>query len=74
LAFAACIVKTLTVTGAADADTVELGMPGSVGNLGALLWSGYVSAPSTVTFHICNLGGSVTLPATATIRADVWHH
>jgi hypothetical protein len=71
-----CIDSTFTVTGAVDSDTVNFGVPASLGDLGTLQWSGYVSATDTVLFRICNNGSSpILMPAsTVSIRADVWHH
>ena len=75
LAAGTCETFTITVTGAADGDTVALGIP-------AAAWAtteyatiqGWVSAANTVTIKRCNLTNATTAlsnPASVTIRATV---
>jgi hypothetical protein len=76
LAAGTCENFTITVTGAADGDSVSLGIP-------AAAWAtteyatieGFVSAANTVTVKRCNLTNATTAlsnPATVTIRATVF--
>lgn len=75
LAAGTCETFTITVTGAANGDTVALGIP-------AAAWAtteyatiqGFVSATNTVTVKRCNITNATTLlsdPASVTIRATV---
>lgn len=67
-----CSQLTITVTGAATGDTVNLGAPAAIES--GLIWSGFVSASNTVTIRVCNSSGLSTNPASASWRADVWQH
>jgi hypothetical protein len=73
-----CDLLTITVTGAADGDTVVLGVPTALAaSDNYQSFNGYVSAADTVTVKRCNLTNAVTAlsdPAAATVRADVWKH
>lgn len=71
-----CQTQTLTVTGAADADTVSLGVPNALAAASTTLaFSGWVSAANTVSVRVCQVATQGTSdPAAATIRADVWKH
>lgn len=75
LAAGACETFTVTVTGAANGDSVALGIP-------AAAWAtteyatiqGFVSAANTVTVKRCNLTNTTTAlsnPAAVTVRATV---
>lgn len=75
LAAGACETFTITVTGAADGDSVVLGIP-------AAAWAtteyatiqGFVSAANVVTLKRCNLTNATTAlsnPASVTVRATV---
>lgn len=75
LAAGTCETFTITVTGAANGDTVALGIP-------AAAWAtteyatiqGWVSAANTVTVKRCNITNETTAlsdPAAVTIRATV---
>ena len=75
LAAGTCETFTITVTGAANGDTVALGIP-------AAAWAtteyatiqGWVSAANTVTVKRCNITNATTAlsdPASVTIRATV---
>jgi len=71
-----CESLTITVTGAADGDTVSLGMPNSIISASSTLAvSGWVSAADTVTVRVCQVASSGTSDfAAATVRTDVWKH
>lgn len=73
-----CDTLTMTVTGAADGDTVVLGIPNALAaSDNYQSFQGYVSAANTVTVKRCNLLNLVTAlsnPAAAEVRADVWKH
>ena len=70
-----CQDLTVTVTGAADGDTVTLGIPNALASTAVVTWFGFVSASNTVTVRGCKIssGGSAD-PSAATVRADVWQH
>lgn len=79
LAANTCEVLTITVTGAADGDTVFLGVPTALADVdGATertLFYGWVSGSNTVSVRRCNVTGAITAdPGAATVRADVWRH
>jgi len=76
LAAGACETFNVTVTGAADGDSVAIGVP-------AAGWAtteyatieGFVSASNTVTVKRCNLTNATTAlsnPASVTVRATVF--
>lgn len=71
-----CQSLTITVTGAADGDTVSLGVPTALANASSTFAvTGFVSAANTVTARICQVAASASSdPAAATVRADVWQH
>ena len=72
----ACNTGTITITGAADGDSVDIGMPNIVASASStLVWSGWVSAANTVTVRLCQTAAQGTSPVPfAGIRADVWQH
>lgn len=71
----ACDLLTMTVTGAADGDVVNLGIPSALAasdNYQTI--NGYVSAANTITVKRCNLLNLVTAlsnPAAVTVTAEV---
>lgn len=71
----ACDSLTVTVTGAASGDVVDLGIPAALASADAYQsFQGYVSAANTVTVKRCNLTNSTTAlsdPAAATVKAVV---
>lgn len=71
-----CQTLTITATGAADGDTVSLGVPNALASASSTLaFNGWVSAADTVTVRVCQIAGQATSdPAAATVRADVWKH
>jgi hypothetical protein len=74
----ACDALTITVTGAADGDTVHLGVPAALMSASEYQTiEGYVSAANTVTVKRCNTTNSTTAlsnAAAATVRATVFHY
>jgi hypothetical protein len=71
-----CSALTMTVIGAADGETVILGVPNALASASSTLtFFGFVSAANTVTVRVCQVASLATSdPAAATIRADVWKH
>lgn len=70
-----CQDLTVTVTGAADGNTVTLGVPNALASTAGVQFSGFVSASNTVTVRGCKITtGASADPAAATVRADVWQH
>lgn len=71
----ACDSLTITVTGAADGNTVALGIPAALATADAYQnFDGFVSAANTVTVKRCNPINATTPlsdPAAATVRATV---
>ncbi len=63
---------TITVTGAALGDSVEIGVPNGSVTADTLFW-GWVSAANTVTIRAMRIAGTPN-PASGTFRADVWKH
>lgn len=79
LAANTCEVLTITVTGAADGNTVTLGVPTALADVDGATerttFFGWVSATNTVSVRRCNVtAGATAEPAAATVRADVWVH
>lgn len=74
LAAASCQVTNIMVTGAADGDTVALGVPSSLAAAGDLVLFGFVSASDTVSVRTCNMGVASIENPSGTIRVDVWRH
>lgn len=62
---------TITVTGAADGDTVDIGVPNG-STLTGSCYSGWVSAANTVTIRFSVYGVAAKDPASGTFRATVW--
>ena len=76
LAANSCEVLTITVTGAASGDVVDLGIPDALADVDGATerttFFGWVSATNTVSIRRCNITGTVTAdPAAATVRAQV---
>jgi len=70
-----CQDKTITLNGAADGDTVTVGVPAALASVAGLQFSGFVSAANTVTVRGCKItSGASADPPAATVRADVWQH
>jgi hypothetical protein len=70
-----CNTLSVTVTGAADGDSVALGIPNALAAVNGLTWFGWVSAPDIVSVRGCNMTNqTVPAPPTANVRVDVWQH
>ena len=75
-----CQSDTITVNGARDGDTVNLGMQVALATAeNNQVVTAFVSADDTVTVRRCNpCGVVVTCPnfgaITSTVREDVWRH
>ena len=75
---AACATTALTLSGAADGDTLALGVSNArmTGASGVILnYSAWVSATDTISIQACNLGTSPQKVAgSGAIRVDLWKH
>ncbi len=71
---ATCTVVTTIVTGAADADSVALGVPNAIASAGDLVFFGWVSSPDTVSIRACNMGAANPGALSGITRVDVWKH
>jgi hypothetical protein len=70
-----CNTLTVIVAGAADEDSVALGIPNALAAVDGLTWFGWVSAPDTVSVRVCNmLDQAVAASPAANVRVDVWQH
>jgi hypothetical protein len=70
-----CNTLSVAVNGAADGDSVALGIPNAVGSLDGVTWFGWVSGPGVVSIRGCNATVStVPAPPAANVRVDVWRH
>ncbi len=69
-----CQDLTMPVAGASEGNTVSLGIPGALASEAGVVFSGWVSSPSTVTVRACDVTSSNPNPSAATIRADMWQH
>jgi len=70
-----CNVVSVTVTGAADGDSVALGVPNALASINGITWFGWVSAPGIVSVRGCNATNqTVPAPPAANVRMDVWQH
>lgn len=69
-----CQDLTVTVTGAADGDTVAIGVPNTAAGSAGVLYTGFVSASDTVTVRGCDVTSAGGDPGAVTVRADVWQH
>jgi len=71
----ACNTLNVPVNGAAEGDSVALGIPNALGSLDGMTWFGWVSGPGVVSIRGCNATPhKVAAPAAASIRVDVWQH
>lgn len=75
---ATCSTASFTLTGAADGDTLALGVPNArmIGGTGVILnYFAWVSATNTVTIQACNLGSSPQKTVgSGAFRVDLWKH
>jgi hypothetical protein len=70
-----CQEKTIRALGAADGDTVVLGIPNALASVAGVTWSGWVSGIDAVTVRGCKITAGASFdPGAATVRVDVWHH
>ena len=70
-----CQDKTITVTGAADGDVTNQGIPSALASVAGVVWSSFVNSANTITIRGCKItAGASADPAAATVRADVWQH
>jgi hypothetical protein len=71
-----CVSANFTLTGAADGDTIALGVPNErMQGGGILFFSAWVSAPDTVTLQECNLGSNPQKTAgSGEIRIALWQY
>lgn len=72
-----CTTANFTLTGAADGDTVALGVPNAMMTVAGIpSYSAWVSAANTITIRACNLDPNANekTGASGTIRVDVWEH
>ena len=79
LAASSCETLTVTVTGAADGNVVQLGVPNALADVDGATerthFYGWVSAADTVSVRRCNpTAGATADPAAATVRASVWQY
>ncbi|MFI5057412.1 MAG: hypothetical protein ACHQLQ_04440 [Candidatus Acidiferrales bacterium] len=70
-----CNTLSVTATGAADGDSVALGIPNALASIDELTWFGWVSAPGVVSVRGCNVTNqTMSAPPTVNLRVDVWQH
>jgi hypothetical protein len=70
-----CNTLTVPVNGAADGDSVALGISNTLGSLDRLTWFGWVSSPGVVSIRACNAARyRAPDPPPANVRVDVWQH
>jgi len=70
-----CASANFTLTGAADGDTIALGVPNErMTGGGILIYTAWVSASNQVTLQGCNVGTSQKSAGTGSIRIDLWKH
>lgn len=79
LAANSCETLTVAVAGAADGDSVTLGVPNALADVDGATerttFFGWVSTADVVSVRRCNCTAVATGdPAAATVRADVWQH
>lgn len=72
-----CTAAIFTHTGAADGDTIAMGVPNAMMTVaGGPIYSAWVSAADTITIRECNLDPNINQKtgASGTIRVDLWKH
>ena len=73
----ACATQNFTLTGAADGDTIALGVPNArMAGGGNLIYTAWVSAADTITVQACNANANSPqkTAGTGSIRVDLWKH
>jgi hypothetical protein len=70
-----CQDRTIAVPGAAEGDTVTLGLPNALASISGVNWFGWVSAANTISVRGCKItaGASIDPPA-AVVRAGMFQH
>ena len=68
-----CNDLPVSVSSAADGDTVSLGIPAALATIPGLQYSAFVSSPGTVTVRACALQAVAAVPQAA-VRVDLWKH
>jgi hypothetical protein len=74
---ASCASRSATLAGAADGDTVALGLPATrMSGGGSLIYMAWVSGANTVTIQACNVNPATAqkTAGTGAIRVDLWKH
>lgn len=71
-----CNLAAITVAfpGAADGDTLALGISNAMTSAGALTYFAWVSAANAVSFRVCNPRGPSNALLTGSVRVDIWKH
>jgi hypothetical protein len=71
---AACASESFTFTGAAEGNTVALGVPSQRMTAADLIYTAWVSAANKVTIRVCAFTGVPKSFGSGAIRVDVWKH
>ena len=69
-----CAPIKIAFTGAADGDTIALGVKNALNPGSALTYFAWVSAANTVTIKICDPVGPTNPVISDKIRVDLWKH
>ena len=69
-----CAIAEFPLKGAADGDTIALGVPNERMFGGNLIYTAWVSASNSVTVRACNIGSSRSIAGKGSIRVDLWKH
>jgi hypothetical protein len=73
----ACATQNFPLTGAADGDTIALGVPNArMTGGGNLIYTAWVSAADTITVQACNANANAPqkTAGAGSIRVDLWKH
>jgi hypothetical protein len=71
---AACASESFTFTGAAEGNTVALGVPSQRMTAADVIYTAWVSAANKVTIRVCAFTGVPKSFGSGAIRVDVWKH
>lgn len=72
---ATCATANFAFGGAADGDTIALGVPNERMSANAtVIYTAWVSAANTVTLQACDILGTQKTAGTGSIRIDLWKH
>jgi FG-GAP-like repeat/FG-GAP repeat len=70
-----CVSANFALGGAADGDTIALGVPNErITGTGTVIYTAWVSAANTVTVKACDIMGTQKTAGTGSIRVDLWKH